>query len=306
MAGPSSAAAAEAPKSPLSPRPPAKGAPGRRTELALATYFDVAVVRCLFISHWSEDGVHWALTYLNRRLKGILSGFSEVGTVGGAITTLVDEDYDDEEDGPVAPRKRSNSVPVPHIEVTACAGAGGNGAADEGGDGNGADRDEKSDVLGDSVDSSHHARATSLGGGKRRKKSLISTGMEVTRLKHFKSFVESKILSKSDRSLAGGEDDEEQAPTSPVGVGVAPPSTQEARSAQAGKNSFKRRSSRTSFTEFDPSCSPSAPPTSANASSQPTAASSSCRVSAARLYIVLVWKMGKDMGWSAEKNKERS
>jgi hypothetical protein len=37
------------------------------SENNLATYFDVAVVRCLFISHWNEDGVFWALTYLNRR-----------------------------------------------------------------------------------------------------------------------------------------------------------------------------------------------------------------------------------------------
>ncbi len=37
------------------------------SENALATYFDVAVVRCLFIAHWSEDGVFWALTYINKR-----------------------------------------------------------------------------------------------------------------------------------------------------------------------------------------------------------------------------------------------
>ncbi len=37
------------------------------SENSLATYFDVAVIRCLFISHWSEDGVFWALTYLNKR-----------------------------------------------------------------------------------------------------------------------------------------------------------------------------------------------------------------------------------------------
>ena len=37
------------------------------SENALATYFDVAVVRCLFISHWSEDGVFWALMFLTRR-----------------------------------------------------------------------------------------------------------------------------------------------------------------------------------------------------------------------------------------------
>ena len=32
-----------------------------------ATFFDVAVVRCLFISYWGEEGVFWALTYLNKR-----------------------------------------------------------------------------------------------------------------------------------------------------------------------------------------------------------------------------------------------
>ena len=37
------------------------------SENALATYFDVAVIRCLFISHWSEDGVFWALMFLTRR-----------------------------------------------------------------------------------------------------------------------------------------------------------------------------------------------------------------------------------------------
>jgi hypothetical protein len=34
---------------------------------ALATFLDVAVIRCLFISHWGEDGVFWALMFFNRR-----------------------------------------------------------------------------------------------------------------------------------------------------------------------------------------------------------------------------------------------
>ena len=37
------------------------------SENALATYLDVAVMRCLFISHWSEDGFFWALMFLQRR-----------------------------------------------------------------------------------------------------------------------------------------------------------------------------------------------------------------------------------------------
>ena len=47
------------------------GVPGvpSESENALATYMDVAVMRCLFISHWSEDGVFWALMFLNRRYR---------------------------------------------------------------------------------------------------------------------------------------------------------------------------------------------------------------------------------------------
>ena len=37
------------------------------SENALATFFDIAVLRCLFISHWPEDGVYWALTFFHKR-----------------------------------------------------------------------------------------------------------------------------------------------------------------------------------------------------------------------------------------------
>ncbi|XP_016102315.1 protein unc-80 homolog [Sinocyclocheilus grahami] len=37
-----------------------------------ATYFDVAVLRCLMQPHWTEEGVHWALTYYLQRLRQIL------------------------------------------------------------------------------------------------------------------------------------------------------------------------------------------------------------------------------------------
>ncbi|VDK88979.1 unnamed protein product [Litomosoides sigmodontis] len=33
-----------------------------------ATYMDVAVIRCLLIKHWAEDGVYWAMKYLLHRL----------------------------------------------------------------------------------------------------------------------------------------------------------------------------------------------------------------------------------------------
>uniref|UniRef100_A0AAV2L6A9 Protein unc-80 homolog n=1 Tax=Knipowitschia caucasica TaxID=637954 RepID=A0AAV2L6A9_KNICA len=37
-----------------------------------ATYFDVAVLRCLLQPHWTEEGVHWALLYYLQRLRNIL------------------------------------------------------------------------------------------------------------------------------------------------------------------------------------------------------------------------------------------
>ncbi|XP_028832106.1 protein unc-80 homolog isoform X5 [Denticeps clupeoides] len=37
-----------------------------------ATYFDVAVLRCLLQPHWAEEGVYWALMFYLQRLKQIL------------------------------------------------------------------------------------------------------------------------------------------------------------------------------------------------------------------------------------------
>lgn len=34
---------------------------------SMATYLDVAVLRCLFASQWLEEGIHWALCYLTKR-----------------------------------------------------------------------------------------------------------------------------------------------------------------------------------------------------------------------------------------------
>ena len=36
--------------------------------LLAASYFDVAVLRCLFCPQWAEEGVYWALRYLHQRL----------------------------------------------------------------------------------------------------------------------------------------------------------------------------------------------------------------------------------------------
>lgn len=38
-----------------------------KVDLFAATFLDVAVLRCLFVEHWQEDGVYWCLHYMNNR-----------------------------------------------------------------------------------------------------------------------------------------------------------------------------------------------------------------------------------------------
>lgn len=44
-----------------------KSQPHSKYDVCAATFLDVAVLRCLFISHWQEDGVYWCLHYLYSR-----------------------------------------------------------------------------------------------------------------------------------------------------------------------------------------------------------------------------------------------
>ena len=37
------------------------------TDICAATFLDVAVLRCLFISQWQEEGVYWALQFYYHR-----------------------------------------------------------------------------------------------------------------------------------------------------------------------------------------------------------------------------------------------
>lgn len=36
-------------------------------DVSAATFLDVAVLRCLFISHWQEEGIFWSLQYMYNR-----------------------------------------------------------------------------------------------------------------------------------------------------------------------------------------------------------------------------------------------
>uniref|UniRef100_A0A915C2K7 Transmembrane protein n=1 Tax=Parascaris univalens TaxID=6257 RepID=A0A915C2K7_PARUN len=62
-----------------------------------ATYLDVAVIRCLLIKHWSENGVYWAMRYLLNRLADI-------------------DSYRSSQEGMF--RSRANSAPtIPHLKI---------------------------------------------------------------------------------------------------------------------------------------------------------------------------------------------
>ncbi|XP_013174007.1 PREDICTED: protein unc-80 homolog isoform X2 [Papilio xuthus] len=84
--------------------PPMKGTPTsaekapsvKQGNVSAATFLDVATLRCLFTTQWQEEGVYWALYYLYNRLRDICDDMSKQ----------------------IPPRKRSNSLPVPKIEVS--------------------------------------------------------------------------------------------------------------------------------------------------------------------------------------------
>lgn len=42
-----------------------------RVDVSAATFLDVAVLRCLFISHWQEEGIFWSLQYMYNRYSNI-------------------------------------------------------------------------------------------------------------------------------------------------------------------------------------------------------------------------------------------
>ena len=75
---------------------PKRRLPQRINDVFSATYFDVGVMRCLFIPHWAEEGVQWALIYLLHRLRQI------------ADETMAAERV----------RQRSNSSPIPQITIS--------------------------------------------------------------------------------------------------------------------------------------------------------------------------------------------
>lgn len=84
---------------PAVPATTASGTPVTQTlccDYLQASYMDVAVLRCLFVRHWSEEGVSWGLRYIYQKLLDISSDLAQKKFF----------------------RKRSRSVPVPKLKVT--------------------------------------------------------------------------------------------------------------------------------------------------------------------------------------------
>ena len=185
----------------------------------------------------------WALTYLIRRLKGILDNMAgdddNAPSQKTSITVVKGAAGPDQRAAAAArrqpqkesrkrKRKRSRSVPNIQVKIAATRSTEESKAAVE------SKLEEPSVRI---------VRAASMDTTrtKGRKKSLASGGSSGFR--HFKNFVESKILSKSSHdviAINGGTAD-----------GAAAAGGLKATGGSV-KDTFQRRSSRTSVTEFDP------------------------------------------------------
>lgn len=148
-----------------------KSPPISKFDLNAATFLDVAVLRCLFVSHWQEEGVYWSLHYLYNRLREI---------------------SEDSVTPPSQPKKRSNSLPIPQIEISVYQGPGSTNSRDSpSGSSTAKDYIEIPDppiVAHLSEDSQSTGRRSSE--KKRRVK-----------MSDLRTFVETRMFSKSDRTL---------------------------------------------------------------------------------------------------------
>ncbi|XP_043466068.1 protein unc-80 homolog isoform X3 [Leptopilina heterotoma] len=131
-------------------------------DVRAATFLDVSVLRCLLVAQWQEEGIFWALQYLLNRLKRI----NEQSSVQQM------------------PRRRSNSLPIPKIEVSIYQSPETKKKDD------GKEIIEVPDTRDNSVlaESSHTRRASE----KTKKRMKIAD---------LKAFVETKLLSKSEKAL---------------------------------------------------------------------------------------------------------
>ncbi|XP_020299995.1 protein unc-80 homolog isoform X4 [Pseudomyrmex gracilis] len=142
-------------------------------DVRAATFLDVATLRCLFVPQWQEEGVFWALQFLYHRLRRINE------------ESLVQQ----------MPRRRSNSLPIPKIEVSIYQSP----------------ESKKKDVLKDFIevpevrDVSSSTESHDAHKGPDSESSHTRRASEKSKKKKkmadLRAFVETKILSKSERAL---------------------------------------------------------------------------------------------------------
>ncbi|XP_037944678.1 protein unc-80 homolog isoform X2 [Teleopsis dalmanni] len=141
-----------------------------KADISAATFLDVAVLRCLFISHWQEEGIFWSLQYMYNRL-------SEIGEEA-AITLN-------------QPRKRSNSLPIPQIEISLYQGPGSNSRDSPG-----------SSIVKDYIEIPEPSITTCL--VEESNPSAERRGSEKkkrVKMADLRAFVETKMFSKSEKNL---------------------------------------------------------------------------------------------------------
>ncbi|XP_059490383.1 protein unc-80 homolog isoform X4 [Neocloeon triangulifer] len=147
---------------------PPGGIPSKQliADLTAATFMDVAVLRCLFISQWCEEGVYWALQYLYHRLREI----------------------NDETSTQFQPRRRSNSLPIPKIEVSIYQSP--------------EMKKKESKVLVDYSDDSFTSKKQCLSDETPNMSRRSSEKVKKrTKIADLRAFVETKLLSKSEKTL---------------------------------------------------------------------------------------------------------
>ncbi|XP_058983125.1 protein unc-80 homolog isoform X2 [Musca domestica] len=139
-------------------------------DVSAATFLDVGVMRCLFISHWQEEGIFWSLQYLYNRL-------SEIGEEAAISINQ--------------PRKRSNSLPIPHIEISLYQGPNSNNRDSPGSSIN----KDYIEIPEPSITAclAEEASPTAERRGSEKKKRV--------KMSDLRAFVETKMFSKSEKNL---------------------------------------------------------------------------------------------------------
>nr|XP_033339451.1 protein unc-80 homolog isoform X5 [Megalopta genalis] len=134
-------------------------------DVRAATFLDVAVLRCLFVPQWQEEGVHWALQFLYHRLR------------------MINEETSVQQ----MPRRRSNSLPIPKIEVSIYQSP----------------ESKKKDVAKELIEVPEVREVTLLTGhdGEPNHTRRGSEKKKRMKMADLKAFVETKLLSKSEKAL---------------------------------------------------------------------------------------------------------